>query len=879
MSWLLGARARLRSLFRHAAEDARTREEFEFHLDMETSRQLARGLSAGEARRAALVAFGGVEGHREHMHRGRTLGVLEDFCHELRHAVRALARAPGFSFVALLTLGLGIGLTAGMFSVVYSILLREAPFDGADRYRYVYHMAGGEWVPLRIHEYEFYVREQRSFDALAGVLNTHVTLSGDAAAERVAAARVSANLFGMLGVAPQRGRTFTAAEERGQGERVVMLGYDLWRNRYGSDAEIIGKQIRVNGVPATVVGLMPPGLAFPTREQLWLPLEADARTTPRGEGPTLGLIGRLRHGVSAEQAHAELVVLSARLQGDVSTERARYEPVVRPFTDYVLGSQPRALLYTMFGAVFFVLLVACTNAANLLLARAIVRQKELGVRSALGASRLRIIAQFLHETWVLCGAGAVLGMVIAFLIVRLFNAALLLRIPSWMEMRLDVPLVLFTIALTVFAALLAGLLPALQAARADARGVLTDEGRGATSFRIGRASRALVTFEVALSCALLVAAGLTTRSIMTLRAVDLGFDDRNLLTAAVSLPDQTYPDTALPSFHARLEERLRAVAGFSSVALASSLPGLGAGGMPLRVAIEGEAYARLEDRPRAPWLAVAPSYLRTLGVQVAAGRDFTERDLAEAEPVALVTPAFAARFFPDVSAVGRRIRVTDDRGTETLRTIVGVTPDIRVEELAEAGQGRDFILLPLAQQQTARWVNIIARTRGAPLSAASDLRAAVADVDRDLPVLSLQTLRAAIEADTWFMYLFGGLFALFGAAALVLAVVGLYGVLAFSVSQRTREYGIRMAIGATAVTVRAMVLRHGMLQVSIGMVAGLALAALLSRLLAIILFDVRPGDPLIFGLVIGALLFTALGACLIPAWRATRIELVRALTG
>lgn len=880
MSWLRGAWARVRGTLRRRAADARMDEEFRFHIDQETEANLRRGHSAAEARRRALLAFGGVDRHGEEMRRGRRMPLVEDLALDARLAARSLARSPGFTFAAVLTLSLGIGLATGMFSVVYGVLFRGPPYAGADRMVYVSHAnpaTGDDWLPISIHEYETYARHARSFESVMAVLTTHVTVSGEGPAERVAAARVSRGTFAALGVRPLRGRDFDASEERGLSSPVAIVSHELWQNRFAGDPDILGRTVRVDGRPITVIGVMPRGFAFPVREQLWLPLEADAASTPAGEGEHVSVIGMLHKGVSEESARTELAILLGREPRGAESD-GELRPVLRPYADYLLGPGPRGLLLTMFGAVACVLLLACTNVANLLLARAIVRRPEFALRSALGAGRARILAHFLNEAALLCMAGAVAGTGVAVLIVRLFDGALHARVPEWMGTRIDAAMLLFTIAITVLTALLAGLLPALQALRSDAGAVLGDEGRATSGFRIGRASRVLVALQIALACALLMGAGLTSRSIASLRSVDLGFDDAGLLTAAVMPSSAAWPDDALPSFYAQLERELAAQPGLEAVTIGSSLPGLGAPVAPVFLSPRPTPPATAGERPRASWLGIAPSWLPTLGVDVAEGRNFTGNDRAGALPVALVNPAFARRFFPDGSALGRRIRLGDLAGDDPWRTIVGVIPDLRLEELSDANV-REFVLIPLAQQRQARWVNVIARTRGEPADATPALRAAVARVDGDLPLLAAQTMRAAIAADTWFITLFGGLFGLFGAMALVMALVGLYGVLAFTVGQRTREIGIRMAIGATPRQVLGHVLRQTMVYVMGGMMAGLALATALSGFLSVILFDVRARDPLLFGTIVVALLLAALAACIVPARRATRIHPIRALKG
>ncbi len=426
-----------------------------------------------------------------------------------------------------------------------------------------------------------------------------------------------ANTFEILHVQPARGRAFRPDEDVRVAEPVAIIGYALWQTRYGADPQIIGRVIRVNGRPTTVVGVMPESFRFPENQQLWLPLDVDPLGVPRGGGPSLEVFGRLRADRSIAEATAELGAIATRLERDHPATNKDLRPVVDLFTDAYIGEQAIGLLLTMLGAVFFVLLIACTNAANLALSRAILRTREVGIRAALGASRRRIITQFLIEALVLSALGSVLDALIALAGIHLFNASLEpSRIPFFISVRLDGAALLFVLGLALLTTLVAGTIPALQAARADVLGVMKDSARGSSSFRLGRTSRVLVTIEIALSCGLLVAAGLTTKSIVRLRNVDLGFDQENLITGGIQLMAPAYSDSSRPLFLQRLSERLAALPGLTSHTLASSLPGLG--GENVRIALEGRSYEREQDHPQAMRSSVNPSYLNTLGVSVRA---------------------------------------------------------------------------------------------------------------------------------------------------------------------------------------------------------------------------------------------------------------------
>ena len=796
---------------------------------------------------------------------------------DTRHALRLLSRNKAVAAIAILALALGIGLTTTMFSVVYGVLFRGLPFEESENIVYVAHdvpRLGQEGMPVRAHDFADYSAQQRSFEQLAGVLPMTLSVSGTERADRYSGARITSNLFGLLRVQPLLGRAFTTTDQTAGAEPVAIIGHAMWQNRYGGASDVVGTAIRVNGVPATIVGVMPEGFAFPNNEQIWLPLDVSPAQADRAQGETFDVIGRLRDGTSIDDAIADLNLIARRLELEHPVSNQGLQPVVRPFIDAYVGDEAIGLLLTMLGAVFFVLLIACANVANLLLSRAIVRSKEVGIRTALGASRARVVRQFLTEAVVLSFAGALLGAGIAIAGVQLFNSALEpSRIPFFIDVKIDRIALLFVLGTAVLTALVAGTLPALQASRARPLDVLRDEARGSSSFRLGKASRSLVVVEIALSCGLLVAAGLTTKSITRLRTVDLGFDDSNLFTGVIALPQEAYPDSLVPVFQQRLEQELRTVPGITSLALASSIPGLG--GMEIRFALPGDRIEREQDMPRAMHLRVSPGYLQTLGVSVVQGRDFSARDDANAPRVAMINRAFAARYLTGRQPIGQRIRLGTEESPDAWVTVVGIIPDVRLEELADA-YGNEAILVPNAQApQNVGYV--LARTATDPLAITDEVRAALARVDADVALYYVSTLPGAIARDTWFYRVFGGLFLVFGVAALILATIGLYGVMAFSVSQRTREVGIRMAVGATARDILRLILKQGLVQVAIGVLFGVALAGALSQMLSAILFDVQPRDGAIFGGVIATLIATALLACIVPARRATGVDPLIAL--
>ncbi len=790
---------------------------------------------------------------------------------DLKVGFRILRKNPGPSLFAVLALTLGIGLTVMMFSIVYGAILRGLPFDEPHQLVHVERSQierGIESMEVTIHDYTDWREQQsQSFVDLGAWYTGTVNVADGDVPERFDGAFISPSTFPLLGVRPQLGRLFSE-EDRVTGAPMVMLiGHQLWQDRYQGDPGIVGRSVRVNSEPATIIGVMPEDFLFPFQQQVWVPLRVDPVALARGEGITLEVMGRLRDGVTIDRAMVEMSGIAQRLAAEYPQTNEGIAPVIKPFTEEYIGEEPITLLYTMLGAVFLVLLIACANVANLLMSRAATRTKEVGIRTALGASKVRIVLQFMAEALLLALGGAALGLAIAWVGVRAFNTAIAdTGPPFWIDIRIDGAALLFTLAIAGVAALVAGVIPALHAARANVNDILKDESRGSSSFRLGRVSKAIVVFEIALSCGLLIGAGLMIKSVTQLRTIDFGFPTE-VFTARVGLMEVDYPDSiARENFHNALLPRLQQIPGIESVALLTALPGLGAGGPNVR--IEGVEYDVEGELPWARGNSISPNYFETFQVRMLEGRAFTEQDRMSSLPVAIVNQAFAAKFFANESPIGRRVRFGREADAPWI-TIVGVVPDMREGGLDDEVQ--EAIYRPLAQDP-ARFFSIAARTRSEPLAITQEVREAVIGVDSDLPIYFVQTLQSAIDQSYWFYSVFGTLFMIFGAAALFLAGVGLYGVMATSVAQRTREMGVRMALGAQARDVLALIFRQGMIQIAIGIVLGLGIAVGLSNLLTIVLYEVNPRDPIVFLSIIAFLVSAASLACFVPARRATRVD-------
>jgi predicted permease len=794
---------------------------------------------------------------------------------DLRYGARKLVHNPGFAAVSVVTLALGIGLTTTMFSIVYGALMRGLPFEHPERIvsvRRANPARGFEQMSVTPHDFVDYRAQARSFEALAGFGNGTMNVSGSEKPERFDGAYMTANAFDVLRAKPLLGRTFRPGEDAVGAPAVVVLGYDLWQNRFRGDRGVIGQTIRVNAEQAEIVGVMPQGFKFPANEALWVPLRRPLEAK-RGDGSDVFVFGRLKPGVGSEQATTEMAAIAKRLATAYPESNKDITAYVEPYTKSFIGKEPTALLMTMLFAVFLVLLIACANVANLLLSQAAMRSKEVGIRSAMGASRGRIILQFLTEPLALAGVGAVLGVALAAVGVRLFNASIASTDPPfWIDIKIDGPILLFVLAITLFATFVSGVLPAIRASGANVNEVLKDESRGSSSFRGGRLSRALVVFEIALSMGLLVAAGLTIKSVTRLRTMEFGFPTKTIFTARVGLPEMVYRDTAAQvRFYDELYRRLGDLQGVESYTLAGTLPVLGAGEQSF--AVQGKAYAEDKDYPQTHTITTYPGYFKTFGVALR-GRDFGGADTQNGEPVAIVSQTLASKFFGREDPVGRRIRLGDSKSTEPWRTIVGVVPDMWNDGLEN--EDPQSVYVPFAQSPQ-RFMSVTIRPRGATGQMTAPVRSAVGAIDPDLPIYFVKTLQERIDEETWFYRVFGGLFMIMGGVALVLAAVGLYGVMAFNVSRRTREMGVRMALGAKPADVIRLIVRQGMVQLAIGLLLGLFLAYSLGTLLKIILFQVSASDPLVYGATISVLVLAAAAASLIPARRATRVDPMVAL--
>jgi len=794
--------------------------------------------------------------------------------HDLRLALRMIGRQPLTSALAVVALGLGIGLTTLMFSILNGAVLRGLPFEASDRILHAapFDLAENDDFEATQWELAEWRARQTSFEFLTAFYMGNANVVGpDGTPERHRGAWITPDTLRMLRTRPALGRDFSDADGAPGAEPVVIISDRLWRDRLQARPDVLGQSLRVNGTAMTVVGVMPPGFAYPVTQELWVALAVNPALEGKDTRPTVEIIGRLRDDSSRDQASAELATIAATVAALDPARRHGITVEVKPYVEEFIGSETVGLLGAMLAAVLLVLVIACVNVANLVLARAADRTREVAVRTALGAQRTQVIRQTLAEVLVLAVAGAAGGVAIAEVGTRLFTRGIVdTSPPFWLDIRVDGTVLLFVVAVTCLAALVAGLVPALRASRGDVLPLLNDEGRGTTSLKVGRLSRGLVVGQIALSFALLVVSGLVIQSIVNVTRFDPGIATRDVFTARVTLPAAEYPDGPSRSrFADRLLRDVGALPGVARAALASANPPTAP---EMAVVLPGETLPDERDYPRAKVSVVSEGFFDVIRVLPRQGRVFTVADGADAPRVAVVNEEFQRRYYPD-GAMGRQVRTFSGPSTDW-HTIVGIVPDVPDIDLGESLL--QHVYLPLAQRPSPT-VNVLLQAQGDPLALTGAVRQVVAALDRNLPIYNVQTIQKVLDDSTWGWRVFGTLFTVFGGAALFLAIVGLYGVMAFSVSRRTQEIGVRLAVGAASGDVWRMVLRQGAWQIGAGVALGLGLAVLLANAMQLMFFEVSPYEPRVFVAVAVLLLAAGLAAAAVPARRAARVDPMVAL--
>jgi len=809
---------------------------------------------------------------------------MDGFFKDVKYGVRMLIKSPVLSLIAILAFALGIGLTTTVFSIVNGAMYKGLPFEEADRVVSIWRNNPERDVErggVSLHDFVDYSDQQTSLEAFGLWNQGAINLVGaDGEPERYAGAMVTANMFDILRVAPVIGRGFIPGEDEPGADPVMIIGYEVWQEQFDGSPDVIGQVVRTNGESRTIVGVAPEGFKFPMEADMWAPLEVNPLEHERGEGPQLPGFGRLREGVSLDRASAEFATIGLRLETQYPEANEGFAPVVEPFTKFVIGDELFGLLMAMLGAAIGVLLIGCANVANLLFARAAGREKEVAVRSALGAKRRRVIRQLLIEVGVLSLAGAAIGMLIAVGGLAWFNRGVAANPPPfWMSFDLDSQVMLFVIVITALSALAAGLFPALRATGSGMNEALKDEGRGSSGLRMGRITSIIVIGEVAVSCGLLIAAGLMIKSVAQLRTVDLPFAVESIFTARINLPEADYPEADdRTDFYREFLQRLQTMPGVEAATLSDGLPARGNGIRTFE--IEGGDYPTEQDYPRAREGIVTPGYFATFETPVLDGRAFEFSDTRDNLPVALVNRSFVREYFEDGEGLGKRFRIHQGDEVYEWMTVVWIVPDLKMEGIGnnQASPAGYYIAVDQFGEILGNTASIAVRTAGDPAGLASRVLETVATMDANLPIYDAMPMQQVIDEATWFYTTFGTLFMAFGFVALFLAAIGLYGVMSFTVSQRTREMGIRMALGAYDGRLIRLAMRRGLKQLAIGITIGIALAALATRPLQIILYEVDARDPVIFGGVVLALALVGVLATYIPARRVSRIQPAEALS-
>ena len=887
--------SRLRSWLRTILQRSRMENEMDaelrFHVEARADDLVRSGVTRQDALRRARLEFGGIERAKEECRDARGTSFIETLLQDIRFASRILRKSPGFTAVAVLTLAVGIGASAAVFSLVNAILLRPLPYPDSGRIVLPELISppgvnlGSEYIPWGQLQFRMLTRDAHPFQTVSAFQNDSFNMTGAGEPTFLDGFRASQEFFSSLGVSPALGRAFTAEEDQPGQEYEVIISDRLWRERFGADRNILGRAVELNGYAYSVVGVMPAGFAFPRAEempssfnfpeepQLWVPLAIAAEPKP---GPSeLALIGRLTPGVTIQQAQAAMDLITKHAEEQDHRWTGWFNTRVVPLQRQVVGDTRRPL-QLMLGAVCIVLLIACSNVANLLLTRALARRREFTLRAALGAGRARLIRQLLTESLLIAvGAGAV-GILIAHAGIYFVKTLGPSNIPRLREVTLDLPVLAFALGVSLATGMLFGLAPAIGAARENLVDSLKEGSQKSGGSRISpRLRNALLVSQVALALVLVVSAGLLTRTLFQLLGADGGFNAERVLTFQLPLPTLKYADQDhIVTLFQNVLERLRAMPGVQSAGIGETVP-LGGEGESTVIRTPDHPAASQKEMPFANFTIISPGYFSAIGTPLLRGRDFQETDTKDSMPVAIVNVAMERKFWAREGALGKQVGPGSTR--YPLLTIVGVVPDVKHASLREETAPEMYVLYNQKPWPSMLNMRVALRTKAAPAGVTESVREAVHAIDPDLPLAKVATLATLVDdsmSQPRFSVLLLGSF---GVLALLLAAIGMYGVISYSVLQRTQEIGIRMALGAQRHKVFRMVLGQGARLAAMGIAIGLVAALGVTRLMARFLFGVRPTDPLTFAGVSLLLLGIALLACYLPARRAMRVDPMVAL--
>jgi putative ABC transport system permease protein len=802
----------------------------------------------------------------------RISSILQSFLHDCRYSIRILRKNPGFVLTVVVTLGLGIGANATIFSVVNAVLLEPLPYKEPDRLIRLWETNPGGGlteVAVSVPNFQDWQKQQTSFNQLAASENATFNLTGNGDPQRVAAAKITANLIPTLKIEPVLGRSFLPDEEKPGANRVVLLSHSLWQRQFGSDPALLNRTIQLNGESYTVVGVMPAGFKFPALREHWVPLVLDPAKEPWRADRTnrnLAVFGRLKPTITVAQANADLAVVAQRLQEQYPKSNTGWNIRLRTFYDWIVPAEVRRVMLALFVAVELLLLVACANVANLLLARSTTRQQEIAIRAAVGARPMHLIRQLLTESLLLASLGGVLGLLLTFWGTKLIASLNAQNIARLNETRIDGAVLGFSLFTMIVIGLIFGLAPARWALHLDLTHNLKAGGRAGASKLTQRLRSSLVVAEVTMASVLLVSAGLFVRSLIRLQALPLGFAPENMITMQVSLPGSKYGEREQRvNFFDQLLERLRNVPGVVDAA-AAELPAGAGGNWQMEITVERGETAIDTTRSSAEAHAATPHYFRAMNIPVLQGQEFSDSYRSDQPLELIVSESFARRYWPNENAIGKRFRP----GTNNpFGTVVGVVGDVRTIDRQE--EKLPAFYLPYGYVGMPSLV-VAVRTTGQPETFATAVRTQVHDIDPEQPVYNIRTMTEFVASATAQQRLQASLSLIFSVVALLLVAVGIYGVVAYWVRQRIREIGVRMALGAVAADILKLVIAQGMRHVLFGLILGLAGAFALTRLLGSSVFGLSANDPLPFVVVTLLVAGVALAACYLPAWRATRVD-------
>lgn len=882
---------KFRALFRSHKLEAEMSEEMRAHLDLQTERNIAAGMNPDEARYLAQRQFGNVASIQEQARDGRGWVWLEQLRQDIRYALRFLRKSPGFTATVVLTLALGIGANSAIFSVVNGVLLKPLAYHEPQRLVTLLHE--GKW-PVAPADFLDWRAQNHSFEKMAAAEWWGATLTGTERAEAVPGIRFGEGMFELLGVAPLFGRTFQPQDFKPDATRVLVLGYGLWQRRFGGDKNILRRSVRLGGETYTVVGVMPENFLFApfwaTAAEMAAPLRFASQNPSRNRN-SLRVFARLKPGVSIEKSQAEMNAICRQLAQAYPETNTGRTVRVESLLDKTVG-EVRGSLRLLTGAVVCVLLIACANVANLLLARSSVRRKEMAVRSALGASRGRIIRQLLTESALLAGGGGALGFAFGYfavtgikLLLAAGSASVRAHMPRLDDIAMNSTTLFFTLAVVVVTGLVCGLVPTLQSARRAEQDALQEDGRGTTAGRTGKRVRnLLVVAEIALALILLTGAGLLLRSFGQVKAIDPGFEQNGVLSMIVSLEGQpAMVGKKREAFYREMTEKIGALPGVISASATNHLP-LTGDQWACPFTIEGRPLPKAGERSAVIYRVTRVGYFETMKISLSRGRDFSAEDAVDAPGVVMINEQLARKYWSEKDPVGQRVSLDDPNEGENRKwlTIVGVIRNVR-----QAGwirEASDEVYVPFAQTAYATNASgqysamiLVVRTAVDPLNLASTIRKTIADINRDAPVSNVASLEQVVSATLWQPRFNLLLTAVFGGVALMLAAIGLYGVLSYAVAQRTREFGVRVALGADSLDILGLTFKEGLKLAGIGLVLGLAGAFGLTHLLAALIYEVKPTDPVTFAGASLLLFIATMLACWLPARRAAKVDPVIAL--